>query len=174
MDWFSKIDPNALIAIATVLGTWIYHKVSGQKAASFDDTIRGIGKQVVDALVKAGDLDTDKMVLLGNNLMTDAMTKLGIPLNAVTNALVKATVMHAVGDALAELRQLDADADANMAKMQAIASSMPDVIAKAQADGLARVKDLAAQTVERVDEIPAPATPPPIPFLQPPTKAVTP
>ena len=43
MDWFSKIDPNALIAIATVLGTWIYHKVSGQKAASFDDTIRGIG-----------------------------------------------------------------------------------------------------------------------------------
>lgn len=140
MEWFSKVDPNVIIGIVTALGAWLYHKLSGQQTASFEDTIRGIGKQIVDALVKAGDLTPEALTVRASALMEIALRKLGIPDNAITKALAAATVQHAVGDALAELRELSnavEAADASMQHIRDVAASMDATMAKAKAAGQA-------------------------------------
>lgn len=144
MQWLSSIDPNLVIGIAVALGTWLYHRVSGQRTENFTDVIRGIGKQLVDALVTSGVLNRDALNARAKSLMDSAFVRLGIPRNALTDALATATIEHAVGDALQELRELTEASD-RLAELTAQVAQTPAIMAKAQADGLARVaamKDL--------------------------------
>lgn len=144
MEFLSKLDPNAVLAIATLLATWLYHKLSGDKVENFTDLIRGVGKQLVNALVTAGALDQTSLTKRAQALMEDAFSRLGIPHNALLDAIAKATVEHAVGDALAELRDLAAENDFNLQKIQNITNGMDDVFKKAAAAGAALVAPMAS------------------------------
>lgn len=51
MDW-SKLDPNVVISIGSVVGaaaTWLYHKAKGEKTASANDILESLVTQVINA-----------------------------------------------------------------------------------------------------------------------------
>ena len=154
LAWLASPAGAVVTSVAMTLATWTYHKIRGDSQASIEDTMRGVGKQIVDALVKSGDLTSDALTARAKTLMASAMNALHIPDNAITNQLAMAVVQHAVGDALDELRKLTTtDAAAHLAALQSIVASMPGDMVKAEAEGRARV----APMKDLIDTTPDPA-----------------
>lgn len=162
---FLSSPGGAIVTTAAgTLATFVWHRLRGDKQASFVDTIQGVGKTVVDALVKSGFLTTEALTPLATKLLTTGIAAIGLdPNDALVKPILVATIQHCVGDALAEIatltKQAAADA-ANLTTIQANAANVPDWIAKATAEGLARV----AGMKDMVEVVP-PDAPPVIPSI---------
>ena len=153
LTWLASPSGAVVTSVLATLATWTYHKIRGDAQASIEDTMRGVGKQIVDALVKSGDLTAAALTARAKTLMASAMNALHVPDNPLTNQLAMAVVQHAVGDALDEIRKLTG---ANVALQQAVAvaAAMKVDMAKAEQQGRQLVAPMAAM-VERVDTPPA-------------------
>lgn len=158
MDWLSKLDPNTIAGLLTVIGslaTWLYHKARGEKADSFDDTIRGLGKQAVHELLSdpkvSAALSPTDLTARASIMLRMLASRIGIPDNAIVAALIRATAQHVVGDVLAELRAADGLSD-QLQQLQSQVAAIPASIAQAEAAGYARGKLIADQFIERTDK----------------------
>lgn len=157
MSWLSKIDPNTVIGLIGLLGTvatWAWSKLHGNKVASFTDVITGLGKQAIHTLMLDPTViaatDTKELAARAASVLTGLARSIGIPSNAITDALIQATAQHVVGDVLAELRAAAGLQD-QLDKLNDQVSGFPATLAKIEADALARGKVFADQYVERVD-----------------------
>jgi hypothetical protein len=168
MDW-SKLDPNTVLIVGSLVGsfgTWLWHKISGDKTDSFDETIRGLGKQAIHELLMdpsvSAALSAEAMQAKAEAFLTAAASKLGLPINTITTAIIKTTAAHVVGDAQEQLRAIT-DATAQLAKMADDAKAFQDRLATIEKEAFERGKKFADEMVERVDpNAPAaPATPTP-------------
>lgn len=41
VNWLSKVDPNAVIAIVSTVGAWLYHRIAGEKATAIEKIVAG-------------------------------------------------------------------------------------------------------------------------------------
>ena len=167
MDWLSKIDPNTIIGLGgliATLATWTWHKLRGDKQDSFTDTIRGLGKQAVHVLLMDPSITLE---LAPDTLQTKAVTYLwalatgiGVPRNAITEAIVTATAQHVVGDLLDELRGAQA-LPAKVAALSDQVAAIPASIAAAEAKGFAAGKAWFDANAEPADPLPTATALPP-------------
>jgi hypothetical protein len=115
MSWITKLTPDTLVMLATLLGgagTWFWHKIKGDNKDSFDDLLRGLGKQVIHMLLTDPDINSK----ISPKALTDLASKalwalagrLNVPKNSITEALATSVIAHSVGDIMEELRALDA------------------------------------------------------------------
>lgn len=158
----SSTASTIIVSTLLALATWTYHKIKGDKTDDFTDLVKGIGKQIVDELVRAGGTNADVMRAQARAFMLSAMKRLGIPDNAISEAIVTATIEHAVGDAQEEIRQTTTAMNNAITALQASAQTLAthDFNADAQR-GRDAVKDM-SDLIEVV--------PPDSPATEPPTK----
>lgn len=107
-SWLSQINPNTIIAIIGGVAVYVYHQIRGDKSDSFSDQLRGLGKQVIHALVTDPAINSqstvDAIKAKASSLLWSAAIKAGIPRNSVTEGIATALLDHIVGDVLSELR----------------------------------------------------------------------
>lgn len=150
------LNPNTIAIIVSGIGslvTWIVHKAHGDKVDRFDDAIRGLGKQVVHELLSDPEvnsaLSSTALQAKAESLLRSLAATLKIPTSPITDALIKATAAHIVGDVQAALRELD-DANDQLAQLTAQVAAFPAQLAKTEADAFAKGKAWAAENVEKV------------------------
>lgn len=135
-SWLSKLDPNTVLGALAVIGsvaTWAYHKVRGDQAASFEDTFRGLGKQVIHLLMADTSVTAATEPAILKARASELLWKLvgtSIPRNALTEGIANTLIEHVVGDTLKLL--LDAEnleiAQSLPAQMESVANRAADVL----------------------------------------------
>lgn len=112
LSWLSHIDPNTVLALATLVVGWVYHRVRGDSQASLLDSLKSLGAQVVHLLVTdptiTSQTNLDTIKLRARSYLLELAGKAGIPDNSLTDAIVTQIVEQIVAKALAELRSIDA------------------------------------------------------------------
>lgn len=170
MSWLSQINPNTVLGLVGLLGgvaTWLWTKIRGGTVDSFTDVITGLGKQAIHTLLTdptiSSQIDPSVLAARATTVLTQLARTIGISSNAITDALIKATAQHVVGDILEELRAADG-AQAQLTAMAAQVASFPATLAKVEADALARGKAFAAQYIDNTPPIAiGPELPPTVP-----------
>jgi hypothetical protein len=155
-DWFGKISPDTvmyLVGLVGALATWSYHKIKGDKTDSFDDMIRGLGKQAIHELLAdpavSSALSPSDLTARAASILWTLATRIGIPRNAMTEALITATAQHVVGDALDQLRSIDS-AQKQLDVLTSQIAAFPAQLAKTEAEAFAKGKAFADEMVEKV------------------------
>ncbi len=96
-NWISSLDPNAVLAIATTVGAWIWNKANGKKTESITSIVNSIidnfGHEFMDSYVTKNENLTEYLKLAReyiNDRIWIVLTKKGIPKNSTTIKLVDA------------------------------------------------------------------------------------
>lgn len=158
MDWSSLT--NLIVPTLIAVATYAWSRLRGEKTASITDTITGIGKQLVHAIVTGTITDANAAALTvkATTYLTDALAKLGIPVTGIVAAMVTAAAQQAIGDALSELRALDTTVADNLNALAAESKAASESFASADAAGRAAVagmKDLIEVEPATMPAIPA-------------------
>jgi hypothetical protein len=98
-DWFGKLDPNVVVPVAIAVGSWLWHKVSGEKktdnAKAIDSIIQNFANEVLDSYTPSSG-DVTEYLKRVRKYMEDrvwlVLQKRGIARNRTTETLVNIAI----------------------------------------------------------------------------------
>lgn len=116
MNWLNQLDPNAVLGALTLIstiGTWVYHKLRGDKVKSFGDTIAQVLNNFVPELLDTYASSEDIATFMGRarkfieSKAWMVLSKRGVPRNKLTEGLLHQgveKVVAEIGNRAAQLR----------------------------------------------------------------------
>lgn len=127
------MSPDSVIFLGTILislGTFVYHKVKGDKTNTLADLASGLVDQGIHLAVVKVDSDPSAITTFVSKYVWEGLGKLGVQSSGTVGMLVTAAIAQGVGAALAEARDhdraLQAQIAANIAAAQAaLAKQVP-------------------------------------------------
>lgn len=112
--WLGQTNPNVVIPVVSLIGGWLYHKVSGDNKANWSGTIDAIISNFMhEWLGKYDPMTMDVQAFLQKvrpdieKKVWDVMEKRGIPENRITEPLVHLAIEKGtawLGNEAAKLR----------------------------------------------------------------------
>lgn len=163
LNWISGLDPNLVATLLTAAGAgvvWVYHQIKGDKQESATDLVNSILANFAHELLDEYNGEAlasymEKARTKFEGMIWDVLAKRGVQKSSLLEPIVHLGVEQASqwlgSQLLAKANKLAAVAIPDqLATLQKQAASILKTIEDAQAKGLAAVKDLADQTVEKV------------------------
>lgn len=130
MEFISKLDPNliaVLFTVVTTVGGWIYHKAKGDKQEGIGDALWDALEGKVIALAEseeAASVVRSKLLVAAN----EALQRMGMKPNAITDAIMLKLVERGVTEV--RKRVLDRKNAAAAAQLPAQLQALLDLAAK--------------------------------------------